>query len=70
MALEQNSDLESISELLRIQLERVVIEPLPQRWVDLIRDLEEKECGSKHAGPRDLTQFPTQSMRRSIPHGV
>ena len=39
----QNSLLERISKALQVQHDETAREPLPQRWVDLIRYLNEKD---------------------------
>jgi hypothetical protein len=40
-----------IGSVLRTQTDEVPREPLPERWVDLIRYLNEKECKKLEAEP-------------------
>lgn len=43
MPLHQSSRFENIGRLLRTQFGQIADEPLPKRWVDLIKHLNERE---------------------------
>ena len=43
MRLQQNPSFHRITEILRIQFRKIADEPLPERWVDLIKRLNENE---------------------------
>jgi hypothetical protein len=59
----QHPAFERISETLRTQYDEIVQEPLPQRWIDLIRNLNERRYQSP-------TRRPTKCARhRRAPVG-
>ena len=66
----QRSFLDRIRETLRVQHEDVVREPLPQRWVDLIHYLNEREQRRRNTTNRKLSQRRSARcrLRSSYPH--
>jgi hypothetical protein len=51
-----NSVLRSISKALHAHYDHIEKEPLPQRWVDLIRYLDEKEQRTREASRSDTDE--------------
>jgi len=66
----QRSFLDRIRETLRVQHEDVVREPLPQRWVDLIHYLNEREQRRRNTTNRKLSQrwSARGRLRSTYPH--
>jgi len=57
----QHPVFECIGKTLNSQYNAIVQEPLPQRWVDLIRNLSERErAPSNVQTKRGATETPTQ----------
>jgi hypothetical protein len=57
--------MQLISEALRADFDQIANEPLPERWVDLIRDLNARECAQ--ANRHRQNQSPrVASTRRSV----
>jgi hypothetical protein len=44
--------IEHLGKALRIENDKLTLEPLPQRWADLIKHLAEKERSRVEARPR------------------
>lgn len=67
MPLHQSPRFENIGRLLRTQYSEIANEPLPERWVDLIKYLNERERAEAerpaHETPPGVSQSPPNSKR-------
>ena len=60
----QNSILERIRNALHVQYDETVREPLPERWVDLIRYLNEKDQVRSEAMQRGIGRLLSIKCRK------